>query len=67
MIFRKKRGDVQVPGFSFQVNTLQRGEKRNLGLCHPNAPWDEHIYLHEWHKFMVNVGKYSSFDGASKG
>ena len=41
--FPKKTGDVQVPAISFEVNTLQRGEKRNLGLCYPNAPWDEHI------------------------
>ena len=26
----KKTGDVQVPGFSFQVNTLQRGENKNF-------------------------------------
>ena len=28
---------------------------------HPiSNPWDWYIYLHEWLKFMVNVGKYSS-------
>ena len=25
----------------------------------PDAPWDWNIYLHQWLKFIVNVGTYS--------
>ena len=27
-------------------------------IHNPDDPWDWNIYLHEWPKFMVNVGKY---------
>ena len=28
-------------------------------LHHPHAPWEWNIFLHEWLKFVVNVGNYS--------
>ncbi len=32
---------------------------RNGKLFIPDAPCECNIYLHEWHRSMINVGKYS--------
>ena len=36
-----------------------RWSNQSRNITH-TIPWDWFIYLHDWHTFMVNVGKYTS-------
>ena len=47
------------PRHEFYGMLGMEGGKKYIYI-YPKDPWDWHIYLHGWLKFMVNVGKYTS-------